>query len=195
MATEGGDDQPVQSDALAATTDGKHILSAGLVGGGITLNDINVIVPTGACPSSTTGTTRTLLPLTIQHAATPYTQTALTANATAVNQVVASPVSNLAFVTFDGNSPGAQLPYYLPSSTGGAGTVGYVTLTGGSASYRANCRSIYGGRLHLLCLHGGRQQDSLHLHTQQSLRSQSADGFAADQSQPSRLHAGISGWQ
>ena len=133
VATEGGDDQPVQSDVLAATTDGKHILSAGLLGGGITLNDINVIVPTGACPSSTTGTTQTLLPLTIQHAATPYTQAALTVNATAINQMVASPVSNLAFITYNGNSPGAQLPYYLPSSTGGAGTVGYVTLAGGTA--------------------------------------------------------------
>jgi hypothetical protein len=73
------------------------------------------------------------LPLTIQHPATPYTQAALTVNATAINQVVASPSSNLAFITYDGNSPGAQLPYYLPSSTGGAGTVGYVTLAGGSA--------------------------------------------------------------
>jgi hypothetical protein len=111
--------QPVQSDVLTATTDGKHILSAALLGGGITLNDIAVIVPTGACPSSTTGTTQTLLPLTIQHAATPYTQAALTVNATAINQMVASPVSNLAFITYNGTSTGAQLPYYYPAPGGG----------------------------------------------------------------------------
>jgi hypothetical protein len=133
VATEGGDDQPVQSDVLTATTDGNHILSAALLGGGITLNDIAVTIPDGACPSSTSGGTQTLLPLTIQHAATPYTQSALTVSATAINQIVASPVSNLAFITYTGASTGAQLPYYIPSAGGAPGTAGYVTLTGSAA--------------------------------------------------------------
>jgi hypothetical protein len=136
VSTQGGDSQPVQSDALAATTDGKHILGAAMQGGGITLSDIAVTIPTGACSQSTTGTgasqVQTLIPLTIGHATTPYTQAALTVNATSINQVVPSPVSNLAFITYNGNSTGAQLPYYLPAASG-AGTVGYVTLAGASA--------------------------------------------------------------
>jgi len=133
VANEGGDSQNVQSDVLTATTDGNHILSAALLGGGITLNDIAITVPNSACPSSTTGGTRTLLPLAIQHPGTPYTQAALTVNATAINQIVASPVSNLTFITYKGNNTSAQLPYYIPGAGGAAGTVGYVALTGGSA--------------------------------------------------------------
>jgi hypothetical protein len=76
---------------------------------------------------------QTLNPLTFLHPATPYTQAALTVNANAINQVVASPVSNLAFVTYNGTGTGAQLPYYLPAANGAPGTVGYVTLKGGSA--------------------------------------------------------------
>jgi hypothetical protein len=128
-----GDSQPVQSDVLSSTIDGKHILGAALLGGGITLSDIAVTIPNSACPISTSGTTQTLSPLLIQHATTPYTQAALTVNATAINQVVASPVSNLAFITYNGSSTNAQLPYYLPSANGAPGTVGYVTLTGSSA--------------------------------------------------------------
>jgi trimeric autotransporter adhesin len=130
VATQGGDSQPVQSDVLTATTDGKHILGAAMVGGGITLSDINVQIPAGACPGATTSN---LSPLTIGHAATPFTQAALTVNASNINQIIASPVSNLAFVLYNGSSNGAQLPYYVPSSTGAAGTVGYVSLTGSSA--------------------------------------------------------------
>ncbi|MGC1463177.1 MAG: hypothetical protein WA802_13320 [Terracidiphilus sp.] len=132
VATEGGDDQPVQSDVLTATTDGSHILSAALLGGGITLSDIAISVPNGACPTSTSGGTQTLLPLPIQHAATPYTQAAVTVNATEINQIVASPVSNLAFITYNGASAEAQLPYYVPGANGAPGTVGYVTLNGSS---------------------------------------------------------------
>ncbi len=136
LATQGGDSQPVQSDVLTATTDGKHILGAAMVGGGITLSDIAVSVPTGACTSTTTGSgssqVQTLNPLIVQHPATPYTQAALTVNASAINQIVASPVSNLAFITYSGSSAGAQLPYYLPGTGGAAGTVGYVSLKGGN---------------------------------------------------------------
>jgi hypothetical protein len=134
VAAQGGDTQPVQSDVLTATTDGKHILAAAMQGGGITLSDINVTIPTGACPAATaSGTSSQLNPLAIGHASTPYTQSALTVNATAINQIIASPVSNLAFVLYSSSSTGAQLPYYVPNSTGAAGTVGYVTLNGSSA--------------------------------------------------------------
>jgi hypothetical protein len=126
-----GDSKPVQSDVLTATTDGKHILGAALLGGGITLSDLAVTIPTSACPIAISGTTQTLSPLTI---ASTVSQVSLTGiNATAIDQVVASPVSNLAFVTYNGVSAGAQLPYYLPAAGGAPGTVGYVTLTGSGA--------------------------------------------------------------
>ena len=125
------DSEPVQSDVLTATTDGKHILGAALLGGGVTLSDIAVTVPNSACPITTSGTTQTLAPLLINSS---VNQIALTGvNATAINQMVASPVSNLAFVTYNGTSTGAQLPYYIPGAGGAPGTVGYVTLKGASA--------------------------------------------------------------
>jgi hypothetical protein len=151
VATQGGDQETVQSDALASTFDGKHILGAQwLAGGNIELTDIGITIPSttsngitvpAACPNSTvtngTTTVQTLKPLTISGA---VNQVALTSvNATSVNQVVtgslptigAQPqIANLAFVTYSGNTTGASLPYYIPSSTGGAGKLGYVSLTG-----------------------------------------------------------------
>ncbi len=134
VATQGGDTQPVQSDVLTATTDGKHVLTAAMQGGGVTLSDINVTIPSGACPAATAGSTSSQLnPLTIQHASTAFTQASLAVNATTLNEIVTSPVSNLSFVLYNGSTTGANLPYYIPGSNGAAGTVGYVTLDGSSA--------------------------------------------------------------
>jgi hypothetical protein len=133
-----GDLVNTQTDALAATTDGKHILGAAVFGGGATLSDIGITIPTttsasGAsapipCPESSTGA---LSPLMISHTLNQLPLSKV--NATAINQVVAAPASGLAFVTYDGSTTGASLPYYQPGSNGAAGTVGYVTLTGATA--------------------------------------------------------------
>ena len=82
------------------------------------------------CPQSG----QTLEPLTIDH---PYPADA------AGGQRDQSPqrstrlsrhrASNLAFLTYTGSTPGATLPYYMPGSNGAAGTLNYVTLTGGTA--------------------------------------------------------------
>ena len=72
----------------------------------------------------------TLQALTIPSTLNP--QLPLNIHATAVNQVVASPASNLAFITYNGSTPGALLPYYQPKASG-TGTVNYVTLTGSSS--------------------------------------------------------------
>jgi len=56
---------------------------------------------------------QTLSPLTIDHA---LNQASLNVNATAVNQVVPSPESNLAFITYSGSTGGASLPYYVPGT-------------------------------------------------------------------------------
>jgi hypothetical protein len=123
-----------QTDVLAATTDGEHILGAALTNSGVTLNDIGVVITPAACtltaPLSTNGTLLTPTPLSVN------------ANAVAVNQVVPSPVSNLAFITYfppaSGTTTGASLPYYVPEpytpgSAYTANPVKYITLTGGSA--------------------------------------------------------------
>ncbi len=123
-----GDSVNANTSVLAATTDGQHILGAAIAGGGIELSDIGVTIPYGACPvPSATGT---LSPLTLTHT---LNQLPIAVNATTVNQVVASPASNLAFVTYSGTTPGAQLPYYKPVAGGAAGTLNYVTLTGSAA--------------------------------------------------------------
>ncbi len=145
------DPAPVQSDALASTVEGHHILGAEwLGGGGITLSDIGVTVPSVAangvttpiaCPVSTNATTgvQTLLPLNVDYTVNP-SQT-LSVRATTVDQVVtgSTPVaagqtqgSSLAFITYSGSTTGASLPYYLPAASG-AGTLSYVPLTGSSA--------------------------------------------------------------
>ncbi len=142
-----GDSVPVPTDTLAATTDGQHMLGAAIAGGAVELSDISVSIPfvsstgtaTGgslvpvnlpvACPQSG----QTLEPLTIQHPY-PTTQQAVSGiNASAVNQLVASPSSNLTFLTYTGSTPAAKLPYYLPGSNGAAGVLNYVSLSGGDA--------------------------------------------------------------
>jgi trimeric autotransporter adhesin len=136
-----GDSVSASTDVLAASTDGKHILGAALSTGGIQLSDIGISDPASlTLPCPQTGTT--LGPLLINHT---LNQTQVTANATSVNQVVTSPPPTLlngstsqapsfAFVTYNGTTPGAKLPYYVPSTIGGSlGAVGYVTLDGASS--------------------------------------------------------------
>jgi hypothetical protein len=142
-----GDSVPVQTDTLAATNDGQHMLGAALVGGATQLSDISISIPsvpgspaaTGgasttvnlpdACPQSG----QTLEPLLIQHLYTTQQQTVSGINATAINQIVASPASNLAFLTYTGTTAGAKLPYYVPGSGGASGTLNYITFIGGNA--------------------------------------------------------------
>jgi hypothetical protein len=136
-----GDSVATQTDVLAATTNGQHILGAALVGGGVQLSDIGVIIPTipstvpsgtvltpAPCPTSSAGV---LSPLLLTHTLNQIPVSGI--NATALNQVIASPASNLAFLTYTGSTAGAQLPFYVPSSNGAAGAVNYIPLTESSA--------------------------------------------------------------
>jgi hypothetical protein len=154
-----GDSVDVQTDVLAASNDGDHILGATLAGGGINLYDIGVTIPTTPCSVTTTGSgatqVQTLNPLLISHSTNSTAPIALTKvnSAIAVNQVVTgsfpelasstAQATGLAFITNKGNTPGALLPYFTPGActpgTGGAGptcapgTVNYVTLMNGTA--------------------------------------------------------------
>ena len=156
------DSLPVQTDVLAATTDSQHILGAAVTGGGVTLNDIGIAIPTVntdgintpiACPTSSvtvgtppnTVTTQTLSALSTApwlNTPTPLTLDPTKVSAAAINQVVTSPQSNLAFITYSAGtsiiSP-PYLPYYAPNSSASsispaAGTVSYIPLGGSAAS-------------------------------------------------------------
>ena len=141
-----GDSVAAITDVLAATSDGNHILGATLASGGIALSDINVdipgTIPEGSSiklPSPCGQTGSTLSPLLITHT---LNQTQINANATAIESIVTSPpptlqngntasaAPSLAFLLYNGSTPGATLPYYAPNSTKASalGTVGYVTL-------------------------------------------------------------------
>ncbi|MGP8173745.1 MAG: YncE family protein [Terracidiphilus sp.] len=132
-----------QTDILAATTDGKHILGASTsgtstAGANITLSDIGVTIPALNClpPEANPN-----YPLVLGDTLSPLVLTTtlshpppITADAAAVNQVVPSPTSSLAFITYTppttNPTTGVSLPYYLP----GTGTVGYVTFKGSGAA-------------------------------------------------------------
>jgi len=134
-----GDSVSADTEVLAATTDGMHILGAATSSTGVTFTDIGVNIPTGDCPAPVNGV---LQPLTI--ASTPL-QTTLNANANSVNAVVTSPAavsqgvntagSSLSFVLYNGTTAGATLPYYSQTTaqTSALGTVGYINLAGSSA--------------------------------------------------------------
>ena len=140
-----GDTVSTPTDVLTSTTDGQHMLGAAIAGGGTELSDIKVSIPfnavsTGsggsassvnlpiACPQS--GGTMSALEITHPF---PTTTTPVDVPATSLNQLVMSPASNLAFLTYDGTTPGGRLPYYLPGNGGAPGSLNYIQLTGGNA--------------------------------------------------------------
>lgn len=114
-------------DQVAATTDGKHILGA--TAATASLTDIDVTIPAGACP--TTG--NLLFGPAGNPAGTPYTTALGVANIANIHQIVPSPSSALAFVTFYSTTPGTSnntlLPAYQIPAAGG-GVITPVTLTG-----------------------------------------------------------------
>jgi hypothetical protein len=122
-----GDSVTADTDVLAATTDGQHILGAAITTNGPTLTDIGVTVPTAACPGSGSNT---LSPISTNGKL--ITSLPININASSLNQVVPSPASNLAFITYNGTSTNASLPYYVPGTGGAAGTMHYLTFVGGS---------------------------------------------------------------
>jgi hypothetical protein len=140
-----GDSVAAQTDVLASTTDGQHVLGAAIVGGGVQLSDIGVTIPSIAASGTATGgssqtvnlpnqcpqTGSQLSPLTLTHTLNQSDVNGI--NATALNAIVTSPAQNLAFLTYDGTTPGGTLPYYVPGAKGTIGTLNYITLSGGTA--------------------------------------------------------------
>ena len=107
------------TDQVTATYSGTHILGASVSQG---FADINVTIPAGPCPTTNTGITLTPT----------FNQLPLTGiSPSEIDQVVASPNSAIAFVTYNSASATGLLPaYQIPSS--GAGTLTNVQLSGGA---------------------------------------------------------------
>lgn len=123
------------TDHLASTNDGNHILGANASQG--IFSDIWVYqnanktaagIPTGPCPVASPTAT---LPISLTTSLYQAPITGITPSA--INQVVASPDSSIAFVTYTSASAGGVLPAYQPSTTAGAGgTMTSVQLSGGA---------------------------------------------------------------
>jgi trimeric autotransporter adhesin len=123
------------TDELAATTDGYHIIGA-TAGSGGQLTDIGVQIPDGACPLKTA----------LNFPSSPQGFSLATPNVGSINQVLVSPNSLLAFVTFEPTSPTGgnnTLPAYkvpctaaqsaagnCPAGQPTTGAVDNVALTG-----------------------------------------------------------------
>ena len=140
-----GDQVNADTDVLAATADGMHILGAAAVSGKISFSDVALSIPEAnadgsvACPAPVAGL---LQPLLFSHT---LNQATLSVNATSVTGIVTLPAavtqamavaaSSLSFVTYNGTALGATLPYYkqTTSATSALGTIGYITLKGASA--------------------------------------------------------------
>ncbi|MFZ0661074.1 MAG: hypothetical protein WAM66_00140 [Acidobacteriaceae bacterium] len=123
----------IQTDQLAATEDGNHILGADAKDND--LSDIFVSVPTGACPSTDPNNpdgNTAQLGLTLTPA---FSQLSLGVTASEIDQVVASPTSSVAFVTYNSSSASGTLPAYTLSTTPGQpGTITSVQLSGAAKS-------------------------------------------------------------
>jgi hypothetical protein len=126
-------DVGVTTDMLAATADGLHVLGADTT----TFSDIlpgvtaGVAsgVPTGPCPAYSAPPPAVTTPLTL---ATGFNTAPLPVAATEIDQVISSPYSTVAFVTYNATAATGALPYYLPLTTGALGTLGTVQLSTGA---------------------------------------------------------------
>ena len=137
------DESAAQTDRIAATRDGKHIIGAAVVSGAPLLSDVAYTLPT----KSVGGTT------VIQPCPPPgtvigpgyFSSTFTTAplvgiTATGIQGVVPSTDTGLSFITYTGTS--GLLPYYLPAASG-LGTLSYLTLGNGATSASAPVAGVW----------------------------------------------------
>ncbi len=142
-----------QTDRLAATTDGNHILGAALANGAATLQDISVVLPvTQTCPLPSAP------PLVFQNTNNPVPLSSITA--TRIDDVVPASNSSLAFVTYTGSS--GLLPEYIPST----GKITYFQLGNGATTATAPLAGVFStddltfyvgdsdGQVHLISING-----------------------------------------
>lgn len=123
-------DTGADTTQLTATPDGFHVLGANPT----TFSDIGLThydsaqskqvpgVPVGACPAYN-GPALTLT--------TNFNSSALPGSVAAseIDQIVSSPYSSIAFITYQSGGGSGVLPYYMPGAPGAFGTLGTVQLS------------------------------------------------------------------
>ncbi|HZQ42844.1 MAG TPA: hypothetical protein VFA99_06305 [Acidobacteriaceae bacterium] len=149
------DQSSAQTDRLAATTDGNHILGATVQGGTPALNDLNVTLPvTTACPQPPNV-------VSVGFFKSNYTTHPLSSiTATKIDDVVPASNSALAFVTYTGSS--GLLPEYIPAT----GAVKYLQLGNGATTATSPLSGVFStdnlnfyaggsdGQVHLISING-----------------------------------------
>lgn len=151
------DTKAVQTDRLAATTDGKHILGASAATS--SLVDFGVTLPTAtACPQYPATVTSSYF------SSTPTTHALTGLTAAAINNVVPASNSGTAFVTYTGT--GGVLPVYQPST----GVVTNVPLSSGATApvagvYSSDDTTFYAGtsgdnQVHIIGVNGASSQET-----------------------------------
>jgi len=149
------DTDGAQTQVLAATTDGNHILGADLPAGSSTpvLSDLLLNIPSSALDCTTANG-----PVTFNSTFTPHPLSSVTA--TAVDSVVPATNSAVAFVTYTGSS--GLLPEYVPST----GAVTYLQLGNGATSATAPLAGVFStdnlsfyagasdGQVHIISING-----------------------------------------
>ena len=137
------------TDILGATVDGAHMLGVSVNSGSPVLTDINLdfsqSLNNGACPvqsgTNLSGPIVTSPVTTVSQ--TPVVPPGITINA--FDQVLPSPASNLAFITYSGTGTptgGQILPYYQPVTGGTAGPLNYLALSGSPVAPIAGAFSL-----------------------------------------------------
>ena len=121
------------TDHLVATTNSEHVIGAS-AGTSPQITDSFTVIPTGACPLMGTAPPVSSK-LTIDNTSNQAQPLAIT-GVTNIDQVVASPNSTLAFVTYQGSGAAgaAKLPAYAIPTTGVNGSLTYVPLSGTSTA-------------------------------------------------------------
>jgi len=122
------DNSPAITDRIASTNDGHHILGA-TVTPVPTLSDLHLTLPIGECPLPAGGPAGTL---TLPSPGLTFSNTLSTTilspvTATAIDGVVPTSDSSVAFITYTGS--GGVLPAYSPTASG-PGLTTYIKLSG-----------------------------------------------------------------
>jgi hypothetical protein len=122
------DNSPAITDRISSTNDGHHILGA-TVTPVPTLSDLHVTIPIGGCPLPAGGPSGTLSLLSpgLTFSNTLSTTILSPVTATAIDGVVPTSDSSVAFITYTGS--GGVLPAYSPTASG-PGLTTYIKLSG-----------------------------------------------------------------
>ena len=157
------DSVAVQTDTLATTTDGQHILGATAATSPAVIDDIQVTLPAnGTQPNGPQACTTANGPVTFSSTVAPVALASI--QASAIGGVIPASNSAIAFVTYTGAS--GLLPAYLP----GSHSLNYVQLANGakapiSGVFSTDDKTFFTGtsgdnQIHLISVTGSSAKES-----------------------------------